>query len=119
MPIEKRYCQCCAQVLHGRLDKKFCDEGCRNNFNNQQNSIQNKWMRNINAILKRNMSILIAKLPEGKKQVKVPKEKLLVMGFNLRYMTHQGILSNGQSVQFCYELGWVLLEENCCLIVRD
>uniref|UniRef100_UPI0040479C0C hypothetical protein n=2 Tax=Algoriphagus sp. TaxID=1872435 RepID=UPI0040479C0C len=119
MYTEKRFCLCCGLCLHGRTDKKFCDDGCRNTFNNQQNSIQNKRMRNINAILKRNRSILIAKLPEGKKQVKVPKEKLLVMGFNLRYMTHQGILSNGQSVQFCYELGWVLLEENCCLIVRD
>ena len=76
-------------------------------------------MRSINTVLKRNRAILLAKLPEGKKQVKVPKEQLLVMGFNLRYMTHQLVLPSGLSAQFCYELGLVILEENCYLIVRD
>ena len=119
MHTEKRNCHCCGQVLYGRSDKKFCDDGCRNTFNNQQNSIQNKEMRSINTVLKRNRAILLAKLPEGKKQVKVPKEQLLVMGFNLRYMTHQLVLPSGLSAQFCYELGLVFLEENSCLIVRD
>lgn len=119
MQTEKRNCHCCGQVLYGRSDKKFCDDGCRNTFNNQQNSIQNKEMRSINMVLKRNRAILIAKLPEGKKQVKVPKEQLLVMGFNLRYMTHQLVLPSGLTAQFCYELGLVILEENSCLIVRD
>lgn len=119
METEKRNCHCCGQVLHGRSDKKFCDDGCRNAFNNQQNSIQNKEMRSINTVLKRNRAILLAKLPEGKKQVKVPKEQLLVMGFNLRYMTHQLVLPSGLSAHFCYELGLVILEENSCLIVRD
>ena len=118
MYTEKRFCQCCGLSLKGRSDKKFCDDGCRNTFNNQQNSIHNKGIQTINAILKRNRSILLAKLPEGKKQAKVLKEQLLIMGFNVRYMTHQGLLPNGQSVQFCYELGWVILKENCWLIVR-
>ncbi len=118
MHTEKRNCQCCGQVLYGRSDKKFCDDGCRNTFNNQQNSTQNKEMRSINTILKRNRAILLVKLPEGKKQVKVSKEQLMVMGFNFKYMTHQLVLPSGLSAQFCYELGLVILEENCCLILR-
>jgi hypothetical protein len=119
MHAEKRNCNCCGQILHGRTDKKFCDDGCRNTFNNQQNAIQNKEMRKINSILKRNRAILLAKLPEGKKQVKVSMEHLLMIGFHFRYMTHQLVLPSGLSAQFCYEFGIVMLEENYCLIVRD
>ncbi len=118
MPIEKRYCQCCAQALHGRLDKKFCDDGCRNTFNNQQNSNQNKEMRLINSILKKNRFILLSKLTEGRKQVKISRDQLILAGFNFNYMTHFSILPTGLSVQFCYEFGWVVLEKNYCLIVH-
>ncbi|MBM3425482.1 MAG: hypothetical protein FJX97_00680 [Bacteroidetes bacterium] len=118
MPTEKRNCHCCGQVLYGRSDKKFCDDGCRNTFNNQQNSIQNKEMRSINTVLKRNRAILLAKLPEGKKHVKVSKEQLLVMGFNFTYLTHRLVLPRGLTAQFCYELGWVNLDEKSCLIIR-
>lgn len=76
-------------------------------------------MRSINAILKRNRAILLSNLPEGKKQVKVTKEQLVVMGFHLKYLTHQQVLSNGLPAQFCYELGLVILDENYCLIVRE
>lgn len=119
MPIEKRYCQCCTQILHGRLDKKFCDDGCRNTFNNQQNSTQNKEMRIINSILKKNRVILLDKLPEGRRQVRISKDQLLFAGFNFKYMTHQSALPSGQLAQFCYELGWVALEKNRCLIIHQ
>ncbi len=117
MPIEKRYCQCCAQVLHGRLDKKFCDEGCRNNFNNQQNSVQNKEIRLINRILKRNRAILLGLLALEKKPTKVDRECLLLEGFNFRYMTQHGVGSNGQSYQICYDVGLIPEQNTNYLIV--
>ena len=110
MPTEKRYCQCCAQVLYGRLDKKFCDDGCRNNFNNQQNSIQNKEIRFINRVLKRNRAILLGLLSLEKKPMKVDREYLLMEGFNFRYMTQQGVGPDGQSYQICYDVGLILLK---------
>jgi len=118
MPTEKRYCQSCAQVLYGRLDKKFCDDGCRNNFNNQQNSIQNKEIRIINRVLKRNRAILLAFLSEGKKPTKVDRECLLLEGFNFRYMTHQEVGSDGQSYQVCYDVGLISLKNIEYLILR-
>lgn len=117
MPIEKRYCQCCAQVLHGRMDKKFCDEGCRNNFNNQQNSVQNKEIRLINRILKRNRAILLGLLALEKKPTKVDRECLLLEGFNFRYMTQHGVGSNGQSYQICYDVGLIPEQNTNYLIV--
>ena len=118
MPTEKRYCQCCAQVLYGRLDKKFCDEGCRNNFNNQQNSVQNKEIRIINRVLKRNRAILLAILSVGEKPTKVDREYLLLEGFNFRYMTHQEVGSDGQSYQICYDVGLISLKNREYQIVR-
>ena len=117
MPIEKRYCQCCAQVLHWRMDKKFCDEGCRNNFNNQQNSVENKEIRIINRILKRNRAILLGLLALEKKPTKVDRECLLLEGFNFRYMTQHGVGSNGQSYQICYDVGLIPEQNTNYLIV--
>jgi len=114
-----RYCQSCSQVLYGRLDKKFCDEGCRNNFNNQQNSIQNKEIRIINRVLKRNRVILLAILSLGKKPTVVGKEYLLLEGFNFRYMTHQGVGSDGQLYPFCYDVGLVSLKNREYQIVHE
>jgi len=119
MPTEKRYCHSCVQVLYGRLDKKFCDDGCRNNFNNLQNSIQNKEIRIINRVLKRNRAILLAILSLGKKPTIVGKEYLLLEGFNFRYRTHQGVGSDGQSYQICYDVGLVSLNNWDYQIVHE
>jgi hypothetical protein len=118
MPTEKRLCQSCGQVLQGRTDKKFCDDGCRNNFNNQQNSIQNKEIRIINRVLKWNRAILLALLSGGKKPTKVDREYLLLAGFNFRYMTHQEVGQDGQSYQICYDVGLISLKNREYLIVR-
>ncbi len=119
MEKQKRFCQSCSQILQGRTDKKFCDDGCRNNFNNQQNSIQNKEIRIINRVLKRNRVILLALLQIGKKPTKVGKEYLLLEGFNFRYMTHQGVASDGQPYQICYDVGLISLKNREYQIVYE
>ena len=118
MQTEKRLCQSCGQILQGRTDKKFCDDGCRNNFNNQQNSVQNKEIRIINRVLKRNRAILLAILSVGEKPTKVDREYLLLEGFNFRYMTHQEAGPAGQSYQICYDVGLISLKNMDYLIVR-
>ncbi len=119
MEHEKRFCQSCKQILQGRTDKKFCDDGCRNNFNNQQNSMLNKEVRCINRILKRNRAILLALLPVGKQQRIVRKENLLLEGFNFGYSTHQGVGPDGSSYQICYDVGLILQENSEYLILRS
>jgi hypothetical protein len=118
MKQEKRFCQLCRQILQGRTDKKFCDDGCRNNFNNQQNSLMNKEVRTINRVLKRNRTILHALLPTGKMQIHVRKESLLLAGFNFSYCTHQGVSPSGNSYQICYDIGLILQENAEYLILR-
>lgn len=118
MEKEKRFCLSCGQTLQGRTDKKFCDDGCRNNFNNQQNSVVNKEVRIINRVLKRNRAILLALLPPEKKQLIVRKENLLLEGFNFSHSTHQGLDPSGNSYQICYDVGLILQENDEYLILR-
>jgi hypothetical protein len=74
--MQVKYCQECEQVLKGRTDKRFCNDSCRNAFNNRVNSKENNLMKKINNQLKRNRKILQMILGE-EKMYKSNKAKLL------------------------------------------
>ncbi|WP_315824342.1 hypothetical protein [Paraflavitalea speifideaquila] len=58
MNLEPRNCPACGKPVKGRADKRFCDDYCRNNYNNQLNSDSVNYVRNVNNILRRNRRIL-------------------------------------------------------------
>ena len=66
---EERACLDCGAVLRGRSDKKFCDDQCRNNYNNQLNSESYNLVRNINNKLKRNRRVMGEFNPTGQNQI--------------------------------------------------
>ncbi len=105
-----RLCLACGKSLKGRLDKKFCDDYCRNSYNNQQNSDQNNYVRNVNNILRKNRRILEELIPEGVEPKKILKEKMTFLGFNFKYNTHQYQNQKGQIYFFTYEFGYLPLE---------
>lgn len=89
---------------------------CRNAFNNKVNSDTTNYVRNINHILKKNRRIL-EELLQGDKTT-VPKQKLIDKGFNFKYITNQSITKNHHSYFFCYEYGFLVLENEMILIVK-
>ena len=105
-----KICLACGKALKGRLDKKFCDDYCRNSYNNQQNSDQNNFVRNVNNILRKNRRILEELIPEGEEMKKILKEKLALSGFNFKYYTHQYQNQKGQVYCFNYEMGYLPLD---------
>ncbi len=111
-------CLECAKTLKGRTDKKFCDDYCRNNYNNKLNSDKNKVVRNINNILRRNRRILEQLLSGNEEFVKINVEKLISANFDFKYCTHIYTTQKGQQYNFCYEYGYLRLEQNKVLIVR-
>lgn len=113
-----KQCLDCSRPLKGRTDKKFCDDYCRNHYNNRQNSDQNNLVRNINNILRKNRRILQQILREEEETAKIRKEELLQMGFQPKYHTHQYHTQKGQTYHFCYEYGYLPLEQDWILIVR-
>ena len=101
---EEKLCLDCGTPLHGRADKKFCNDLCRNNYNNQLNSSSYNLVRNINNILKRNRRILEDLNPGGK--TKTTRKKLLSKGFDFEYHTH--VMKNQDSEEmlaFCCDFG--------------
>lgn len=118
METADKLCLECSKPLKGRVDKKFCDDNCRNAYNNKQNSDQSNYVRNLNNILRRNRRILQGFIPEGESIGKLPKQKLLSAGFDAIYHTHQYTNKKGDVYHFCYEYGWLPIEGDWVLVVQ-
>lgn len=112
----EKSCLDCGEPIKGRVDKKFCSDLCRNNYNNRNNSDTNNYMRNINNILRKNRRVLEELTPDGK--AKVHREKLTVKGFNFSYFTNTYLTKNGNQYYFCYEYGYLQLENDYFALVK-
>lgn len=114
--IMERVCLDCREIVKGRSDKKFCDDQCRSNYNNRLKAEDNSFMRQVNTILKKNHSILQKLNPEGKQ--KVNRDKLLKQGFDFNFHTHIYQTQKGGTYHFCYEQGYLVLNEQEILLVK-
>ena len=115
---DPKNCLTCDKPLKGRSDKKFCDDYCRNTYNNHLRSGNDNYVRNINNILKKNRKILECLLSEVDKTVVTSKEKLIELGFRFNYYTNSYTTSTNKVYFFCYEFGWLPLENDGFLIVK-
>lgn len=109
-------CLECGEKIVGRADKKFCDDACRNMFNNKQNSDSTNLMRNVNNKLRKNFRILNAINKDGK--TKTTKTKLISAGINFEYITQIVIYKNGSEYRFVYNQGFKFLEDDWVLLVK-
>lgn len=112
----KKKCIECGDTFHGRADKKFCSDQCRTSHHNKLNSDVNNFMRNINNILRKNRRILAKLNPRGK--AKVSKTELLDLGFKFSYFTNQYITKSGNVYHFCYEQGYLELDDGKYALVE-
>jgi hypothetical protein len=117
-PAETKTCLTCGKPLKGRADKRFCDDYCRNSYNNQLKSASNNLVRNINNALSKNRRILESLLPEGEETAKANKEKLHRLGFQFKYMTHTYVTKTGKTYFYAYDYGYLPLENDWYLIVK-
>lgn len=117
-PGKPNTCLNCSKPIKGRSDKKFCDDYCRNNFNNHLKSEEGGFTRSINNILRNNRKILGTMIMLGEGTVKSIKSKLLEKGFNFQYFTHIYTNKKGLTYFFCYEYGYLFLDSDWILIVK-
>ncbi len=113
--MEDKYCLECGTRLMGRVDKKFCSDQCRNTYNNRLNKDETTYMRNVNHTLRKNRRILKDLTPEGKAKVK--KQMLQSKGFDFKYFTHIYKTKEGKVYYFCYEHGYLPLENDYFALV--
>lgn len=111
-------CLTCNKPLKGRSDKKFCNDYCRNTYNNQLKGVVNNSIRNINHILQKNRRILESLIAPTGEMGKIQKQKLLDKGFNFKHITHIYTNKAGNNYYFCYEYGYLPLEKDWYLIVK-
>ncbi|MEO6136575.1 MAG: hypothetical protein ABIP35_15555 [Ginsengibacter sp.] len=113
-----RLCLSCEKVLRGRTDKKFCDDNCRNNYNNLLKSNTTNLVRNINNYLGKNRRILESLFVNGEEMAKTTRAKLLQKGFQFQFITHTYTNKKGNVYFFCYDVGYLPLENDWYLIVK-
>jgi len=111
-------CLTCNRVLRGRTDKKYCDDQCRNAYNNQFKSEKSDYVRNINNWLLKNRRILEQLMSSTEEIIIVSKEKLECRGFLFRYHTDTYTNKKGNTYFYCYEYGWLPLDNDRFLIVK-
>ena len=109
------FCLECGTKIIGRVDKKFCNDQCRNNYNNRQNRDETSFMVKVNRNLIKNRRILKLLNPKGKAKLK--KQKLEAEGFNFKYFTHVYKTKEGRVYYFCYEYGYLPLENGYFALV--
>ena len=115
---KNKLCLTCSKPIRGRTDKKFCDDYCRNNYNNQLKSNTINLVRNINNALGKNRRILENFF--GKEDmIKTTKDRLLEKGFQFKYITHTYTNKKGNVYFFCYDIGYLPLESNWYLLVKQ
>ncbi len=110
-------CLECGEKIIGRSDKKFCNDACRNAYNNKQNKDSNNLMRNINNKLRKNYRILVEVNIDGK--TKIAKSKLDSLGFDFDFFTNLKVYKNGSEYKFIYDYGYKMLDDDFVLIVKN
>jgi hypothetical protein len=92
----------------------------RNSYNNQQKAkgSHSSYVRNINNALLKNRKILETILPDSEETAKANKEKLQRLGFHFKYVTHTYTTKNSKTYFYCYDYGYLPLDNDWYLIVK-
>jgi hypothetical protein len=113
-------CLACDRPIKGRTDKKFCDDSCRNNYNNRLNSDATPLIRNINNILRKNRRIMEELLSHLEKKVLVvDRQKLVEKGYQFEYFTEHFTNKENEQYYYCYDYGYRAIDSEKVLAVKD
>lgn len=114
--MPSKTCPECGQIVIGRADKKFCDDYCRNTFNNRNNSDASNYVRNINNVLRKNRRILESKF--NNKLTRISFLHLASEGFSFLLHTHTVRNKRGKIWHYCYEYGYMYSSPGHIIINR-
>jgi len=115
--MEEKNCLECGDKVIGRSDKKFCNDYCRNAFNNKLDVGNKNLIRNTNNALRRNYKILCALNKTGK--TKILKYSLEKERFNFNLFTSIYTTKSGSQYFYCYDQGYLLLDKEQVLLVKN
>jgi hypothetical protein len=117
LTTEKKLCLACSKGIKGRIDKKFCDDYCRNQYNNHLKSEETNFMRNVMNAMRKNRLILQQILGE-KRITKTHIDRLLGRGFQFKYHTNIYDNKKGSLYYYCFEYGYLPIDHEYFLVVK-
>lgn len=97
-----RFCLNCGLPVYGRADKKYCDDHCRNDFHNNKAVHNARLTRLTHRKLRRNYEILSGVIQAGVSEV--PKDELLVYGFQINSVTESELREDGTMLYGIYDI---------------
>lgn len=107
-------CVECSKIIKGRSDKKFCNDYCRNTYNNKRSPTNTPYMKQVNYILRKNRNILSTLFALfGSKAIS--RHKLLTEGFHFEFYTS---FKPEESRYACYDYGYRAKSEEWIVIQR-
>lgn len=116
-PNERNCLYCDKELIGGRSTRKFCDKFCSYTYYNVLNAAANNLIRNINTALYKNRRILQGILDTGRTRAK--KHELKKAGYEFKYYTHNKVNKNDNLYFYCYDYGYLALEDGQYLIVKE
>lgn len=114
--MEDKKCLECGEKVIGRSDKKFCNDYCRNSYNNKLEIGNKSLVRNVNNVLKKNYKILCNLNITGK--TKVPKKTMDEKGFSFNLYTSMQTTKTGNQYFYCYDQGYLFLGNQVLLVKK-
>jgi len=114
MNIQK--CLECGEPVKGRSDKKFCNDYCRNTYNNNINKESKNLIRNTNNRLRKNYKILSELNTSGK--TKTTRTKLINQNFDFSTFTSIYTTKTGNVYYYVYNQGYLKLDNDYYLLIK-
>ncbi|HCL05721.1 MAG TPA: hypothetical protein DHW64_07050 [Chitinophagaceae bacterium] len=118
MPNEQRKCLTCERIIHGRVDKKFCNDYCRSAFNNKKHLSDRGLIRRVNYLLLKNRYILEYFLKGSHPTATIMRKALSAKGFQFDFFTHTYHTADGKQYFCCYDHAYIELFNEELLITR-
>lgn len=110
----RRTCLFCNEKLVGRADKRFCNDYCRNTYNNKKAP---SGVRMITQAISHNKTIL--ETLAGRENFGIfPLHQLIENGFSFSYFTHICESPEKEKWWVCYDIGYQLLPDGNLTIRR-
>lgn len=111
-----KFCLECGDKLMGREDKKFCNDACRNTYNNKRNKDVTNLIRNTHNSLRKNYRILSENNLDGK--TKINRKKLVDLGFDFSLITSIYTTKTNNTYFFVYDQGYMPLDDDWFILVK-
>ena len=102
MDEKLKYCLNCGAPLHGRPDKLFCSERCKDSWHNTRKNRIKQSRASVLAILNNNHDILESLIQSGRTVWITPL--LEAMGFRCDYFTRLVSISPGSLLCECFDI---------------